>query len=833
MNYRVTDLKKLKKRLYSNELMKSGGQSKKSIKPWILAAGLLSTTLGATSAMAANPIVKPTQPVLISQVGDVSENFPYKLVEGTECAGGKCGMISGTEQYHSDVTCKNCYPESKMKDEKTLGTRQGNDTEAAPSGTGSAGSGTPGGSEPDDEVDGSGTRGLLPTALHPEIKQDYAKAGIFATEKEEAGAIQKTVWEEVDAPSPRQVTYGAGAYAPHGLRLTSAGLVQAKKNLKKTVVAPSTVNHSLTAGTPTELAIRGVSELSGQGSDVRPSLSGGEVHSIRLSQDQLTEAQASAPPASGSGHVSLVPTDSVYQSEQEDNDVLSRVPPELRDRLIETYRLIKTFRDMFSEHSSSAVSDDEDEDSDDSYDSFASDYDSVYSSDDVANLQDFVGDDSDNSGGGVDNGGAKPMSANKGKPVIKHQTVAPPLRRDVPHGGGAYAPNGVRSTPEELLQAKDNLKKTVVAPSKEPGLIDRLSSGGGNSVEAVSPASGSGPVPLAPTPPPAEDAVDGSSRGLDPIAQLSQRIQASSATSASNALNSPPSAVVNLMDKDVPLNAELSPPLTPELAARQRVESTNPRPTALDPESNGPPEPESPLPPKPETRGETEKNYQAWLKSSKPSASNALNSPPSTALDPEIKQDYAKAGIFAKEKEEVLDRQKTGWPQCKFDDTEVEILRQLNGNFKKQIDECRAATTLSRELKNPEKKEVPDPMPEAKIEETRALSEKYILDTIPEEDDTMGVLSHSAPLAEPEDFDLDESDSDSDVDSAEDSQNQEDVAERDAPDSGNESDNGDSESPGGNESNSTNDADSQSESTGDRNNDSEDNCSSKGCQDTL
>ena len=120
--------------------MKSGGRSKRSIKPWILAAWLLSTTLGETSAMADNPIPPSRQPVSILQAGDgtadVSQEFHYKLVKGTECAGGKCGTISATKEPCSDPRCTHCNPKSKMKDEKTLGTSQGNDTEAVPSGTG-------------------------------------------------------------------------------------------------------------------------------------------------------------------------------------------------------------------------------------------------------------------------------------------------------------------------------------------------------------------------------------------------------------------------------------------------------------------------------------------------------------------------------------------------------------------------------------------------------------------------------------------------------------------------------------------------------------------------
>ena len=389
MNYKA---RYLKTHLYSNELMKSGGRSKKSIKPWILAAWLLSTTLGETPAMADNPTVNRRQPVSTSRAGDetkdVSENFPYKLVEGTECAGGKCGMISGTEQYHSDVTCKNCYPESKMKDEHPLRASQEDETEAAPSGTGSAGGGTPGGSGPDDglsfeevslqdakdlirtaeriknpglkarkalvpsedtvdgpedEVDGPGTRATIPEAMS-------ANKGKPVSQPHALGKAVKH--QPVLPPRPRDVPHGGGAYAPNGVRPTPEELVQAKNNLKKTDPFPSarvnlmdqvvptnltlplepskTIppavdravtpahpqpetedtqnNHSripsiLSAGSSTELAIRGVSELSDQESDVRPSLSGGEVHSLTLSQDLRTMIKNAHPDKGGTGVV--------------------------------------------------------------------------------------------------------------------------------------------------------------------------------------------------------------------------------------------------------------------------------------------------------------------------------------------------------------------------------------------------------------------------------------------------------------------------------------------------------------------------------------------------
>jgi len=136
MNYNENNPGYFKNQTDSIKNRNPRGGSQKSIRPWILAAGLLSTTLGETSAMAADPIVKPTQQVLISQAGDVSQDFPYKFVVGTECAGGKCGTISGTKEHYSDPTCTNCNPKSKMEDQKTLGTSQGSGIDAVPSGTG-------------------------------------------------------------------------------------------------------------------------------------------------------------------------------------------------------------------------------------------------------------------------------------------------------------------------------------------------------------------------------------------------------------------------------------------------------------------------------------------------------------------------------------------------------------------------------------------------------------------------------------------------------------------------------------------------------------------------
>ena len=532
----------LKTSLYSNALMKSGGQSKKSIKPWILAAWLLSTTLGETSAMADK---NPTQPVSIFQAGDwtndVSQDFPYKLVKGTECAGGTCGIRADTGQRHLDETCPFCNSHlAKQEEEKTLRASQGDETEAAPSGTGGAGGGTPGGSGPDtggpddelsfeevspqnekhliktaehikkpglnagkalvlskDKVDGLGTRAPIPEAMSVNKGKPVSQAQALGT------AVKHPL---VPPPPPRDVSHGAGVYAPNGVSLTPGELVKAKNNLKKTDPSSSTapdptahLNQSITSRNSLKSSTLSASNarnsppsaVVNQGSEESPSLSGWVVHNLRLREELRNRIRNAHTDKGGTGLVDFagqtftIGGATTLLRELKNRELKNQGNTPRTEVPVSFVKDAKSPLGIthFAEHPT---------------------------------LQTNIGPLAGEGGSGTRAPIPEAMSVNKGKPVsqaqalgtaVKHPLVPPPPPRDVSHGAGV----GVSLTPGELVKAKNNLKKTDPSSSTAP----------------------------------------------DPTAHLNQSITSrnslkSSTLSASNARNSPPSAVVNQGSEESP-----------------------------------------------------------------------------------------------------------------------------------------------------------------------------------------------------------------------------------------------------------------------------------------